>query len=212
VNAKGTSGDVETPNWFYTPLWRAAHDGRMASVRLLVERAADVNYLNLDGSNQALKTAAENERLEVAEYLLGRGAKTDLISAAMLGLADRVEALLEARPDCVHDRDSHGRGALDAATLVDSFRICRKGLHKGHDRVASILIAHGATLEPAHAASLGLLDELKRMVAANPGAVLLPAQRPALVGGTAVMESALAAARRRGRRDVVAYLESSVGR
>ena len=38
VNARGTSGELELPDWFYTPLWRAAHDGRLASVRVLAER------------------------------------------------------------------------------------------------------------------------------------------------------------------------------
>ena len=74
MNAKGTSGDVELPDWFYTPLWRAAHDGRLASVRMLVERGANVNYTNPDGSNQALKTAAENDRFETCDYLIDHGA------------------------------------------------------------------------------------------------------------------------------------------
>src|SRR5438445_13280324 len=78
VNAKGTSGELEMPDWFYTPLWRAAHDGRLSSVQLLVEHGADVNFTTPDGSIQALKTAAENDAFEVCEYLIARGSKPDL--------------------------------------------------------------------------------------------------------------------------------------
>jgi hypothetical protein len=84
ANAKGTSGDLELPDWFYTPLWRAAHDGRLASVRLLVEHGADIDYRDPDGCNQALKTAAENGQREVCEYLLTSGAMPDVITASML--------------------------------------------------------------------------------------------------------------------------------
>ena len=78
VNARGTSGELELPDWFYTPLWRAAHDGRLASVRVLAERGANLNFTNPDGSNQALKAAAENDRLETCAYLIDQGAKPDL--------------------------------------------------------------------------------------------------------------------------------------
>jgi ankyrin repeat protein len=206
VNARGTSGEVELPDWFYTPLWRAAHDGRMASVRLLVERGADVNYISPDGSNQALKTAAENDRQDVCAYLLEHGATPDLITAAMLGLSDRVESILSSRLAAIHDRDSHGRSALDAATLADSFRVVRGSFHAGHDRAAEILIQHGAEMNLAHAAALGRLDDVKRMVERDPDVARRPLELSALIGGTATPESPLSAARRRGHRNVEAYL------
>src|SRR5690242_14418154 len=94
VNARGTSGDLELTEWLLTPLWRAAHDGRMESVRLLVESGAGVNVFNPDGCNQALKTAAENGHADVAAYLLAQGARPDTITAAMLGLPEAVADLL----------------------------------------------------------------------------------------------------------------------
>jgi Ankyrin repeats (3 copies) len=206
VNAKGTSGELELPDWFYTPLWRAAHDGRLASVRVLVERGANVNYTNPDGSNQALKTAAENDRFETCAYLIDHGATPDLITAAMLGLDERVRAVLRERPKAMDARDEHGRSALDAATLLDTFRQCRDGLHAGHDRAAHLLIEHGSTVELEHAASLGLFAEIERMVKRDPEILKRPKVMKALIGGTAIKESPMQAARRRGRTEIVSYL------
>lgn len=206
VNATGTSGEVELPDWFVTPLWRAAHDGRLASVRVLVERGADVNHTNPDGSNRALKTAAENDRLETCAYLIDRGATPDLITAAMLGLDERVGAVLSENPAAIHAGDEHGRSALDAATLLDSFRQCRDGLHPGHDRAAHLLIEYGSTVELEHAASLGLLGEIERMVERDPEILKRPKVMKALIGGTATKKSPLQAARRRGRAEIVSYL------
>jgi ankyrin repeat protein len=206
VNARGTSGDLELPDWFYTPLWRAAHDGRLASVRILAERGANLNFTNPDGSNQALKTAAENDRIETCAYLIDHGAKPDLITAAMLGLEDSVRAVLRQSPEAIRLRDEHGRSALDAATLLDNFRQCRDGLHADHDRVAALLIEHGATVELEHAASLGLFGEIERLVERDPEVLKRPKIMKALIGGTATEESPLQAARRRGRMEIVSYL------
>lgn len=206
VNARGTSGEVELSDWFYTPLWRAAHDGRLASVRVLVEHGADVNYTNPDGSNQVLKTAAENDRLETCAYLIDRGATPDLITAAMLGLVEQVGAVMSENPAAIHARDEHGRTALDAATLLDSFRQCRQGLHAGHDRAAHLLIEYGSTVELEHAASLGLYAEIECLVERDPEILKRPKVMKALIGGTATKESPLQAARRRGRTEIVSYL------
>jgi hypothetical protein len=206
ANAKGTSGDMETPDWFYTPLWRAAHDGRLASVRLLMEHGADIDYKDPDGCNQALKTAAENDRLEVCEYLLSHNAMPDLITASMLGLAGRVEAMLASDSGAIHARDAHGRSALDAATLFDTYRVSGAGLHGGHDRTAEILIAHGATVDLEHAASLGWLDRVREMVQQDSELLTRPRSIKALLTGVAIRESPLRAAKRRNRTEVVSYL------
>jgi ankyrin repeat protein len=206
VNAKGTSGDLETPEWFYTPLWRAAHDGRLASVRLLVEHGADIDYKDPDGCHQALKTAAENGRLEVCDYLLSRGATPDLITASMLGLVERVDAIIASGRQAIDARDGHGRSALDAATLLDTYRACHTGLHAGHDQTAEILIAHGAAVDLEHAASLGQMDIVHEMVQQDSEALTRPRRIKALIGGAAIRESPLRAAKRRNRTEVVTYL------
>lgn len=173
MNAKGTSGEVEMPDWFFTPLWRAAHDGRLASIQVLTEGGADLNYATPDGANQALKTSAENGRLDACKYLLSHGAIPDLITAAMLGLADRARALL----------------------------------HAGHDEAAGILIQHGAKMEVAHCASLGRADEVRRAVEDDSDILRRPVEMVALIGGAAVRESPLMAAKRRERDELVEYLQ-----
>jgi ankyrin repeat protein len=206
VNTRGTSGDLETPDWFYTPLWRAAHDGRLDSVRLLVSRGADIHFTNPDGCNQALKTAVENDRTTVWRYLLDCGAKPDLITAAMLGLSERIAEILAGNPQAIRVRDSHGRSALDAATLLDSFRICRDGLHAGHAEAARLLLNHGADLELEHAASLGWLDEIQRRVQQDLHVLTRPKTLMALLGGAAIKESPLRAAKRQRHAELAAYL------
>jgi hypothetical protein len=206
VNAEGTSGDIELAEWFYTPLWRAAHDGRLASVKRLVEYGANVNYRTPDGANQALKTAAENDQREVCEYLIEKGAKPDIVTAAMLGLADEVKDLIGVDAAGVSAFDAHGRTPLDAATLMDTFRKSRDGFGPHHERTAEILILHGALMNLAHAASLGLLDEVKRRVELDKDVFKRPVEMQALVTGAAVFDSPLRAARRHGRAEVEAYL------
>jgi ankyrin repeat protein len=209
VNARGTSGELELPEWFLMPLWRAAHDGRIQSVRLLVERGADVNVFNPDGCNQALKTAVENGGAEVCAYLLAQGACPDIHSAAMLGLVEEVKRLIATDPRLIEHQDEHGRSPLDAATLMDSFRVLWPQ-NEAHDQVAAALIAQGARLELAHAASLGWMDQVKQLIQTDPTTITY--QRPVatrLTGG-ATFETALEAARRRRRSSVVERLSGSL--
>ena len=95
---------------------------------------------------------------------------------------------------------------LDAATLLDSFRTCRDGLHAGHDRVAAFLIEHGSTVELEQAPAWDLLLISSRMVERDPEILKRPKVMKALIGGTATKESPLQAARRRGRTELVSYL------
>lgn len=56
------------------------------------------------------------------------------------------------------------------------------------------------------AARLGRLDDVRSMVEEDPDFVRRPMEMVALIGGTAVQESPLLAAKRRGRSEVVKYL------
>jgi ankyrin repeat protein len=208
VNARGTSGDLELSEWLLTPLWRAAHDGRMESVRLLVESGAGVNVFNPDGCNQALKTAAENGHADVAAYLLAQGARPDTITAAMLGLPEAVADLLASDPALAARRDEHGRTPLDAALLMDDFRAAWPQT-EANDRVAEVLLAYGAEADLAHAASLGWAERVRIMVKVErQKATQRRAVGPLLTGAT-TFESPLEAARRRGRDEVARLLSSS---
>lgn len=124
----------------------------------------------------------------------------------MLERTDLAEAALAANPAAIHFRDSHGRTALDAATLLDSFRRSRGGLRESNDQVARLLIQHGASVQISHAASLGRLENVRHFLELDPDVLRRPVKCTALIGGTAMMESPLSAAKRRGWSDVVNLL------
>jgi ankyrin repeat protein len=207
VNARGTSGEWELPDWFLMPLWRAAHDGRIESVQRLVAHGADVNVFNPDGCNQALKTAIENGSAEVCDYLLAQGARPDIHCAAMLGRVEEVRQLGEADPVLIAHRDEHGRTPLDAALLMDSFRV-HWPQTEAQNQVAEWLIGQGAEPDLAHLASLGWTDQVKQRIEADPQVVHQQRSVEPLLTGAAEFETALEVARRRQREDVLQILLS----
>jgi hypothetical protein len=101
----------------------------------------------------------------------------------------------------VEHRDEHGRSPLDAATLMDSFRVLWPQ-NEAHDQVAEALIAHGARLELPHAASLGWVDHAKQLIMADPRIVHQKRIVEPLLTGSAEFETAMEAARRRRHRHV----------
>jgi hypothetical protein len=56
----------------------------------------------------ALGAAAHMGRRDIAEFLLGNGARLDLFAAAMLGKLDIVRAALEAFPEAIQTPGPHG--------------------------------------------------------------------------------------------------------
>ena len=56
----------------------------------------------------ALGAAAHVGRRDLAEFLIGRGARVDIFAAAMLGQTAVVRALLDAFPDLLEAKGPHG--------------------------------------------------------------------------------------------------------
>jgi hypothetical protein len=56
----------------------------------------------------ALGAAGHTGQREIAEYLLARGARTDLFVAAMLGQLEVVRAILTAHPEAARSLGPHG--------------------------------------------------------------------------------------------------------
>lgn len=56
----------------------------------------------------ALGGASHMGRRDIAEYLIGRGARPDIFTAAMLGHLDVVKALLTAHPALIDAKGPHG--------------------------------------------------------------------------------------------------------
>ncbi|HEU0222504.1 MAG TPA: ankyrin repeat domain-containing protein [Paracoccaceae bacterium] len=101
--------------------WAAAH-GHLAVVQLLAAAGAD-----LDGAGDEHElgvigwaTCFERVQKELAEFLLGQGARPTLFAAVALGRADLVRQLVEADPRRVFrqmSRFEHRRTALHLAVL-----------------------------------------------------------------------------------------------
>lgn len=75
----------------------------------------------------ALGGAAHMGRRDIAEFLLGQGARPDIFVLAMLGHLEAVQAVVAARPEALQCPGPHGipliahakRGGAEAAAVVD---------------------------------------------------------------------------------------------
>jgi ankyrin repeat protein len=114
---------------FGTWLHLAASLGRLAVVRHLVERGADIDREAGVSGSAAIDRAASHGRREVVEYLLSVGAKLDtsepeknpLFSAIYGGHADIVEVLLAAGIDA---GVSYARPKLPVTDAANYARHC----------------------------------------------------------------------------------------
>jgi ankyrin repeat protein len=77
-----------------TPLHRAAQDGNVQTVQLLLAHGADVNARNMYNGQSPLHLAAANENVSVLALLLARGAEVDARMALALIPTDDVKYLL----------------------------------------------------------------------------------------------------------------------
>lgn len=124
-----------------TTLMTASGGGNIETVKLLVERGADIRARSFEGGS-ALLVAIEQKRDDVVEYLLSQGADpndkisvepglTALCMAAQRGYLRILKALLKAGAD-TEKRAGDGSTALVNAAF------------KGHDDVVRELILAGA--------------------------------------------------------------------
>jgi hypothetical protein len=83
----------------------------------------------------AIGAAGQMGRRDIAEFLLGRGARMDLYVAAMLGRLDLVAAQLAAYPESLKGRGPHGltllhhakQGGAPAASVVTYLQSLSEG-------------------------------------------------------------------------------------
>ena len=119
----------------FTPLMKAALNGRLEAARRLIDNGAQVD-LQDKGGYTALMLAASNNFVELVDYLVTQGAEVDhvehsngwtaLIWASRLGHRETVQLLLRHNGDPTI-RDQQGLSASDHARLG------------GHDAVLELL-------------------------------------------------------------------------
>jgi RNA polymerase sigma factor (sigma-70 family) len=121
-----------------TPLHYAAEHGQIEVARALLERGADINAVEPSHQLTPLGWATTFPRRlqrEMAEFLLSRGARLDIHSAAALGMTHDVEVLLRQDPSLADQRLTDNNGALAPLHLAAWW---------GHTETVRLLLAHGA--------------------------------------------------------------------
>lgn len=93
-----------------TFLWEAVRRGRVPLVEWLVEQGADIDTCGAYNNESTLLispycAALYYRRPKIADYLLSRGAKTDIFRAAFLGDIDHVLAELDTHPEMLNAED-----------------------------------------------------------------------------------------------------------
>ena len=122
-----------------SPLWWAAREGRLADVRALLGRRADVNAQDVDGET-ALHCAARWGHASVAEVLLDQGANPD--ARAAYGATPLNLAVRGVRHAVVAVLLSNGAGA----SIGDEFGCTplHDAAARGDDRSVALLLAAGS--------------------------------------------------------------------
>jgi ankyrin repeat protein len=131
----------------WTLLHLAAHAGRLAAVELLLGRGLDVNAREEGDDTYAMHWAAAAGHLDV------------------------VRRLADAGGDVVGRGDDHGLEVIGWATCWEG---CDDAAHRA---VADFLVARGARHHVFSAVAMGLEDEVRRIVAEDPGALRRPMSR-----------------------------------
>ncbi len=121
----------------------AAH-GDLARVKELLAQHPDLLGARARWEEAALGAAAHVGAEEVAKFLLQAGAPLDICTAAMLGLTDRVRAMVVADQRQAHTTGAHGISVLYHAAI------------RGCIDIADLLVAHGADVNVGEGANAPL--------------------------------------------------------
>ena len=131
----------------WTLLHAAAHGGHLAAVDLLLRRGLDPNVREKGDDTYAMHWAAAAGHLDV------------------------VRRLADAGGDVVGRGDDHQLEVIGWATCWDG---CDDAAHRA---VAGFLVSRGARHHVFSAIAMGLADEVRRIVAADPAALAQPMSR-----------------------------------
>ena len=109
-----------------------ASHGDLDRVKELLAQHPDLLQGRARWDETPLGAAAHTGAEGVAQFLLAAGAPIEICAAAMLGMTDRVRAMLEADPHQAHATGAHGISVLYHAAI------------RGRIDVAELLLARGA--------------------------------------------------------------------
>jgi len=91
----------------------------LARVTELLNRYPTLIHAVFDWGNgdweSALGAAAHSGRKDIAEFLVGRGARIDIFAAAMLGKVSLLKAFLHESPGALHATGPHGISLIEHA-------------------------------------------------------------------------------------------------
>jgi hypothetical protein len=180
VHARGGDGQ--------TPLHFAANT---AVAQLLLEAGAELDARDVDHESTPAQYMI-GDREEVARFLVGRGAQSDLLLAAALGDLDGVRRHLEADPRCIHQRvtqecfpmsNPRAGGTIYQWTLGRFKSAHDVARERGHGAVFQFLMQRSpASLQLVVACWSGDEALVRRVQAEHPEAArqLTPSERPHL--------------------------------
>lgn len=201
---------------FDMPLLEAAEQGDVTRMQRLLTAGADVNA-TLDGDGSPLIAAARKGHVEAVTFLLDRGADPNLavsgdgsplIMAARNGHLETVRLLLQRGAD-IH-LPVHG----DGNALIMAAR-------GGHVSVVEYLLEHGANIEQVvpgdenaliEASASGHLPVVKLLVARGANVNARVWAEESAASGSGEWRTPLSMAQRRGRTEVVSFLQSAGSR
>jgi ankyrin repeat protein len=115
--------------------------GNFARVQaLLAEHPALINA-SASWIETAIEAAAQNGRRDMIQFLLEHGAPLDICTAAVLGMADRVNTFLQTDPSLINAQGAHGIPLLYFPVIG------------GHAALAETLLERGANINAGEGGS-----------------------------------------------------------
>jgi ankyrin repeat protein len=171
-----------------TPITRAGFAGDREMIQTLIDLGADVDRRSdwEMGPWSPLHTAVHGRNIELAKFLVERGATLDAHGAAGMGLHDELRQMLDENPQAVHQRGGDGcqplhfadtidvarllidRGAEIDARCVDHFSTPVQYLASCRPQVARFLFAQGATPDIFSAVMAGDHRVVEHLLSENP--------------------------------------------
>jgi ankyrin repeat protein len=105
--------------------------GDFNRVKSLLEKNPELINMRASWGELPVEAAAQTGQVAIAEYLLERGARMDICTAAMLGKKDTVAAMLAVDKSLSQATGAHGIPAIYFATISGNLEIAEMLLCQG---------------------------------------------------------------------------------